>query len=151
MTVTIRREPSLVRGRAVFLFTLAYAAVGWVVLSWRGVEVPGGAIAAALALVVASGLLAPWWFVLGGQRSNVISTMEMCFGRVCAKYEATPHGFVMTVPGGGLHISAHALRGGRLTVVWFRARPEHRKGWLLQRLFAKQYRGVLPTLRIRMR
>lgn len=151
VTVAVRREPSLVRGRSVFLFTLAYVAIGLAALSWSDRAVPGGVVLAALLIVAAAGVLAPWWFVLGGPRSAVIATLEICFGRVCAAYERTTHGFVMTVPGGRLHVNAHALPNGRFTLVWFRARPEHRKGVLFRRLFAKQYRGPLPTLRIRIR
>jgi hypothetical protein len=152
-TVLVRREATLVRGGSVFLFTIAYVALAAVVLAWRSgvAAVPARVAIAGVVLLAVTALLAPWWFVLGGPRSEVVSVMEVCFGRVCAQYERVGEGFRMTVPGGGLHIQLHTLPLGRVTVVSFRARPPHRKGELFRRLFVKQYRGALPTIRIRMR
>jgi hypothetical protein len=87
--------------------------------------------------------------VLGGPRAAVVSTLEVCLGRVCAVYERRDAGFVMTHPAGPLHISVHALPWTRVSAVSLRARPTYKKADLFRRLFAKQYRGVLPTPRIR--
>lgn len=149
LTVLLRREPSLLRGRPAFTFTLAYLAAAWAHLAWRDVVPPVLVVGAAAVALAATAAAAPWWFVIGGPRAAVVSTLEVCLGRVCAVYERTPAGFVMAVPAGGLHIGVHALPFTRVTVVSLRPRPPHRKGDLLGRLFVKQYRGVLPTLRIR--
>lgn len=150
-TMWLRAEPTLVRGRSVFLFTALYVALAWGAIALREGAVPSRVLVAGVVALGATALLAPWWFVLGGPRAAIFETMEVCFGRVCAQYERTDGGFVMTVPGGGLHVRLHALPTGRATVLSFRARPAHRKGELFQRLFGKQYQGVLPTIRIRMR
>ena len=125
-TVLLRCEPTLVRGGTIFFLSALYVALA------------------------VSASLAPWWFVLGGSSTAVIAIMEECFKRVCARYERSNTGFLMTVPGGGLHIRLHDLSPARVTALSFRARPAHRKGDLFLRLLRKQYQGVLPTIRIRM-
>lgn len=152
-TVLLRREPTLVRGRSIFLFTLLYAALAWGFLAWRdgGGAVPTRVWIAGVVALGVSALVAPWWFVLGGPRTAVIAIMEICFGRVCAQYEHVDAGFVMTVPGGSLDVGLYALPSSRVTVLSFRARPAHRKSDLFRRLLVKQYQGPLPTIRIRMR
>lgn len=153
VTVLARREPALLRGSSVLLFTVAYVAIAAAALYWTGHPITRLAAAfagVALALAVA---LAPWWTVIGAPRASVIGTIEVCFGRVCATYRAAGagHGFVMDVPGGALHIRLHALPVGNATLISFQASPRHKKGDLLRRLLGKQYSGVLPTIRIRMR
>lgn len=151
-TLFARREPTLVRGRSVFLFTALYVALAWAMLTWRGAAIPPRLPIAAILVLAGTAAASPWWFVLGGPRAAVIATMEVCFGRVCAQYEHVERGFVMTVPGGGgLHVGLHALPSSRVTVLSFRARPAHKKSDLFRRLLRKQYPGVLPTIRIRMR
>jgi len=150
-TVLVRREPTLIRGSTVFLFTVLYVALAWAFLAWReGAVPPRLLITGAVALAVGA-LMAPSWFVLGGPRSDVVAMIEVCFGRVCAQYARAGTGFVMTVPGGGLHVRIHTLPTKRMTVLSLRARPAHKKSDLFRRLLVKQYRGVLPTMRIRMR
>lgn len=152
ITVLVRREPTLLRGRSAFTFTTLYVALAWAALAWQDARVfpfsPLGFGAAAVAMVI-TGTAAPWWFVLGGPHAAVVSTLEVCLGRVCAVYERKDTGFIMKIPAGGMHISVHALPWTRVTVVSLRAKPPYKKADLLRRLFAKQYRGVLPTLRIR--
>jgi hypothetical protein len=152
ITVLVRREPTLLRGRTAFAFTALYVALAWAALAWREARVfpfsPFGLGAAALAIMI-TGIAAPWWFVLGGPRAAVVSTLEVCLGRVCAVYERKDTGFIMQIPAGGMRISVHALPWTRISVVSLRARPPYKKADLLRRLFAKQYRGVLPTPRIR--
>jgi hypothetical protein len=151
-TVLLRHEPTLVRGRSIFLFTVLYVAIAWGFLAWREAVVPPRVWITAVVALGVSALVAPWWFVLGGPRTAVVAIMEICFGRVCAQYEHVDAGFVMTVPGGGgLHVGLYALPSSRVTVLSFRARPAHRKSDLFRRLLVKQYQGPLPTIRIRMR
>lgn len=153
VTVLVRPEPTLLRGGTALGFVALYVAFAWAVLALRGDAIPPRAIIAAVAALVVTGLMAPWWFVLGGHRAGVISTIEVCFGRVCAEYQRTGSGFVMSIPGGDLHVGLHALASRRLTVISLRARPshaKHKKGDLFRRLLVKQYRGVLPVIRIRM-
>lgn len=150
-TVFLRRDASLLRGRSLFIFTLAYVTLALGSLWLRQGAIPARVLIAGVAAVAVTASLAPWWFVLGGPRASVVETIEVCLGRVCARYERVDGGFVMAVPGGGLHLRLHALPTERFTVLSFRARPAHRKGALFQRLLAKQYRGVLPTLRVTMR
>ena len=150
-TVLVRREPTLVRGRSVFLFTAAYFALAAAAALWRDGAVPPRLWITAIVVVLITAASTPWWFILGGPRSAVIDTMQVCFGRVCATFEHVERGFVMAVPGGGLHIALHAAPMGRATVVSFSARPAHKKADLFRRLFVKQYRGVLPTVNIRIR
>ena len=150
VTVLVRREPTLLQGRTVFVFTVANVALAWALLAWRGSPVPARVAVAATVALALTALAAPWWFVIGGPRSAVLSTMEMCFGRICAQYERGDAGFTMMVPGGGgLHIGVRELASGRLTVLTLRARPAHKKSDLFRKLLVKQYRGVLPTIRIR--
>ena len=155
ITVLVRREPTLLRGRSAFTFTTLYVALAWVSVAWRDARVSPFSLfstfdlgAAAVAIAI-TGIAAPWWFVLGGPRATVVSTLEVCLGRVCAVYERTDAGFIMKIPAGGMRISVRALPWTRISVVSLRAKPPHKKGDLLRRLFAKQYRGVLPTPRIR--
>jgi hypothetical protein len=150
VTVLLRREPTLLQGGTLFVFTVAYVAVAWGLLAWRGTAVPPRVLGAAVVALALAALAAPWWFVLGGPRSAVLSTMEMCFGRICAQYQRGDKGFVMLVPGGGgLHINVRELASSKLTVLSLRARPSHKKSDLFRRLLVKQYRGMLPTIRIR--
>lgn len=152
-TVLARPEPTLVRGSTVLRVTALYVALAWGVLAWHDSAIQMRGIIAAGAALILSASMAPWWFVLGGHRTAVASIIEVCFGRVCAQYERTDAGFVMSVPGGGLHVGLHALASSRMTVLSFRARPSrtrHKKGDLFQRLLVKQYRGVLPVIRIQM-
>jgi hypothetical protein len=154
ITVLVRREPTLLRGRSAFIFTTLYVALAAASIAWRHTRsTPASPLAiasAAIALTITA-IAAPWWFVLGGPRAAVVSTLEICLGRVCAVYERKDAGFIMTIPAGGMHISVHALPWTRVSVVSLRAKPPYRKADLLRRLFAKQYRGVFPTLRIRIR
>jgi hypothetical protein len=148
-TVMLRPEPTLLRGRTLFLFTAVYVALAWGWLAWRGGPPTPQALAIGGAALIVSAAATPWWFVFGGARTVLISTIEVCFGRVCAQFERTHSGFMMTVPGGGMHVRMHTFLAPRVTMVSFRTRPAHRKGQLFQRLLLKQYRGVLPTIRIR--
>jgi hypothetical protein len=151
ITVLLRREPTLLRGRSVFTFTTLYVAVAWASVAWRQARVSPfssvdlGAAAAAIAI---TGIASPWWFVLRGPHAAVISTLEVCLGRVCAVYERKDAGFLVKNPAGRMRISVHALPWTHVSVVSLRAKPPYKKADLLRRLFAKQYRGVFPTLRI---
>jgi hypothetical protein len=151
ITVLVRREPTLLRGRSAFTFTTVYVALAWASVAWCGVGVPPIGLGAAVVALVITAIAAPWWFVLGGPHATVVSTLEVCLGRVCAVYERGDAGFIMKIPAGGMRITVHMLPWTRVSVVSLRARPPHRKADLLRRLFAKQYRGVFPTPRIRIR
>lgn len=151
LTILLRRAPTLLRGSVVFLFTIGYLVVASAVLAWRDADIPARAIGAAVGLVLVTGAMAPWWFVIGGPRTAIGEIIETCFGRVCARYERTSRGFVMTVPGGGLHVGVHPLGTERMTALRFRERPPHKKGELFRRLLIKQWSGPLPTIRIRIR
>lgn len=149
-TVLLRPEPTLLRGRTLFLFLTVYVALAWGWLAWRGGGLTPQALAVGGTGLVVGALAAPWWFVFGGRRAALIGTIEVCFGRVCAQYEPTDGGFMMKVPGGALQVRLHSFVSQRLTMLSFRARPAHKKGELFQKLLLKQYGGVLPTIRIRM-
>lgn len=149
ITVFVRREPTLLRGRSAFIFTTLYVAVAFVSIAWQHAHVSPFAVGAAIVAIVITGIAAPWWFVLGGPRAAVVSILEVCLGRVCAVYERTDAGFLMKMPAGGMRISVHALPWTRVSILSLRAKPPYKKADLLRRLFAKQYRGVFPTLRIR--
>jgi hypothetical protein len=147
-TVLLRREPTLVRGRTVFLFTALYVALAWGFLAWVDRAVPPRALGVGIVALAVSAAVAPWWFVLRGPRTAVLATIEVCFGRVCAQYDKVGAGFVMKIPGGTLRVGVHALSAS-VTVLSFRARPAHKKSDLFRSLLAKQYPGMLPTIRIR--
>lgn len=148
-TVFLRKEPSLVRGSTVFLFTLLYVALAWSFLAWRTGGIPARMLAAGIIALALAGLMAPWWFVFGGPGTAVAGIIEVCFGRVCAQYRRVDAGYVMTVPGGDFHVRLHAAPVRSLTLLSFREAPAHRKGHLFRQLLRKQYRGALPTVRIR--
>ena len=149
VTIAVRREPTLVRGSLVFRFTILYVAAAWGVFAWRTGGVPPRMLIAGIIALVITLAMAPWWFVVGGPRTAVVTLIEVCFGRVCAQFRRTESGFAMTVPGGDLHVGVHAPLG-KLTLLSFRQKPPHRKGQLFRQLLRKQYRGALPTVRIRM-
>ena len=151
LTILLRRAPTLLRGSVVFLFTIAYLVIATAALLWSGTGIPARAICAAVGLALLTGAMAPWWFVIGGPRTAIGEIIETCFGRVCARYERTSRGFLMTVPGGGLHVGLHPLGTDRMTALRFRERPPHKKGELFRRLLIKQWSGPLPTIRIRIR
>jgi hypothetical protein len=50
------------------------------------------------------------------------------------------------VPGGSIRL--RIAPAGRSTVIVFVASAKHRKTHLFRRLLAKQYRSVMPTIRI---
>lgn len=148
LTIALRRSPALFRGGRFLVVTALFIAAAAVHLAVRGEAAPMRALlAGGIALGVAL-LMSPYWFVIGGARTDVPGVIQLCFRRVCAEFSRTGESFAMVVPGGAMLVRMHSLPFQRVTAISFLARPPHRKATLFRQLLVKQYASPYPTLRI---
>lgn len=143
--VLLRREPTAVRGDWFFLFTAAFVLVALVASLPRGIELP--VLLGAAVLLGAGWLARSHWLVVGADVPTVTATVEECAARLCAAAGRAGRRCTVTVPSGEVSMRLTAATP-RATLVSFGRMPVHRKAELFRKLFAKQYRRVLPTIRI---
>ena len=145
--VLARHEPTVVRGDWVFLLTALYVLVAAVVIAFRGGRFSLGILAGTVVVLMAGWLLQARWWVIGAESSVVAATIDECASRLCAPAASGAGECTVTVPGGAIRLRiAPAGRGS--TMIVFVSSAKHRKSELFRRLLAKQYRSVMPTIRL---
>jgi hypothetical protein len=146
VVVLARREPTIVRGDWVFLLTAVFVLLAAIVTALRGGRFSLGELSITVAVLIAGFLLQSRWWVIGANAATVGVTVDECASRLCAPTTRTGHEAIVTVPGGAIRL--RIAPAGASTVIVFVASAKHRKVALFRRLLAKQYRPVMPTLRI---
>ena len=146
--VLARREPTIVRGDWVFLLTSAFVLLAASVTALRGERLSLGALVGTVVVLVAGWFVQSRWWVVGASSSAVATTIDECASRICAPATRAGNEATVAVPGGAVRLRI-APAGGS-TVIVFVTRSRHRKADLFRRLLAKQYRSVMPTIRLGM-
>lgn len=146
VVVLARREPTIVRGDWVFLLTALYVLLAAAVTALRGGRFSLGVLAATAVVLIAGWLVQSRWWVIGQDSHAVVAVIEECASRLCAPSARGPDECRVTVPGGAVHLRVAPV--GRSTMIVFVASAMHRKAHLFRRLLAKQYRSVMPTIRL---
>ena len=146
VVVLARREPTIVRGDWVFLLTALFVLVAATVTALRGGRFSLGELVAVGLILVAGWLVQSRWWVIGADVAAVGTTLDECASRLCAPTTRSGHDATVTVPGGAIRL--RIAPAGRSTVIVFVSSAKHRKVALFRRLLAKQYRSVMPTLRL---
>jgi len=145
--VLARREPTIVRGDWVFLLTAVYALVAAIVTAVRGGRFSLGVLIGTIVVLIAGWFVQSRWWVVGSEPSAVTATIEDCAARLCAPSASASGQHTVKVPGGAVRLRI-AGAGRTSTVIVFLASTRHRKSELFRRLLAKQYRSVIPTIRL---
>ncbi|HEX6053978.1 MAG TPA: hypothetical protein VFZ21_32130 [Gemmatimonadaceae bacterium] len=145
--VLARREPTIVRGDWLFLVTALYVLVAATVTASRGERFSLGTLAATVAVLIAGWLVQSRWWVVRAEPAAVLATIEECASRLCAPATSAAGTCVVTVPGGQVRLRIEPA-AGKSTAIVFVASTRHRKTELFRRLLAKQYRPVIPTIRL---
>ena len=148
MVVLARREPTIVRGDWVFLLTSLFVLLAATVTALRGERFSLGVLAAAVIVLVAGWLVHSRWWVVGAGTFAVAATVDECASRLCAPATRAGSESTIVVPGGAVRL--RIARAGESTMIVFVASSRHRKADLFRRLLAKQYRSVMPTIRLGM-
>ena len=146
VVVLARREPTIIRGDGVFLVTALFMLLAAVVTAVRGGRFSLGGLAGALLVLFAAWIVRSRWWVVGVDSAVVTATIEECASRLCAPAQRAPGECLVTVPGGVLRLRIEPA--GRSTMIVFVSTAKHRKVELFRRLLAKQYRSVMPTIRL---
>ena len=141
-----RREPTIVRGDWVFLVTSLFALLAATVTALRGERFSLGVLATTVVVLAAGWLVQSRWWVVGASSTAVAATIDECASRICAAATRTGAESTVTIPGGPLRL--RVASAGQSTMIVFVASPRHRKADLFRRLLAKQYRSVMPTIRL---
>ena len=143
-----RREPTIVRGDWIFLFTSLFVLLVASVSALRGERFSLGMLAAAVVVLVAGWLIQSRWWIVGAGPFAVAATVDECASRICAPATRAGCESTITVPGGAVRLRIE--RAGESTMIVFVTSARHRKANLFRRLLAKQYRSVMPTIRLGM-
>lgn len=146
VVVLARREPTVVRGDWVFLLTALYVLAAAAVTALRGGRFSLGVLAGTIVVLLAGWFVQSRWWVVGAGAEAVATTIEECASRLCAPAVRSAGACRVSVPGGVMHLRI-APAGGS-TMIVFVSSAKHRKVHLFRRLLAKQYRPVLPTIRL---
>lgn len=145
--VRSRRDPTVVRGDRVFLLTALFVLAAAAVTALRGERLSLGVLAGAVLLLAAGWLVRSRWWVVGAEPTAVAATVAECAARLCAPAAILPGACTVTVPGGAVRLRI-VPASSRSTMIVFVASARHRKAVLFRRLLAKQYRAVVPTIRL---
>ena len=145
--VLSRRDPTVVRGDRVFLLTALFVLAAVTVTALRGERFSWGVLVGAALLLAAGWLVQSRWWVIGAGPTAVAATIEECAARLCAPAALLPGACTITVPGGAVRLRI-VPSSSRSTMIVFVASARHRKASLFRRLLAKQYRAVMPTIRL---
>jgi hypothetical protein len=143
-----RREPTVVRGDWVFLLTSLFVLLAASVSAVRGERFSLGVLVGAVVILAAGWFLQSRWWVVGATSSMVSTTIDECASRICAPATRAGNESTIAVPNGAVRLRI-APAGGS-TMIVFVGTSRHRKAELFRRLLAKQYRPVMPTIRLGM-
>ena len=145
--VLARREPTIVRGDWVFSLTALYLLLTTVAVVLRGDGVTLGMIVTIVVVLTATWLVRTRWWVIGAPSHAVATTMQDCAARLCAPAAVSDGVCTIQVPGGAVRLRIAPMASAS-TVIVFLSSTRHRKTELFRRLLTKQYRPVMPTIRI---
>lgn len=146
VVVLARREPTIVRGDWIFLLTALYVLLAAVVTAVRGGRFSLGVLAGVIVVLLAGWLIQSRWWVIGQSSGAVVAAIEECATRLCAPSARGSDDLRLTVPGGLVHLRVAPIGGS--TMIVFVTSSRHRKAHLFRRLLAKQYKSVMPTIRL---
>jgi hypothetical protein len=146
VVVFARREPTIVRGDWVFLLTSLFVLVAALVTAFRGERFSLGVLAVTVLVLLAGWVAQSRWWVIGAPASVVVATVDECASRLCASATHAEDESTISVPGGAVRLRIAAA--GASTMIVFVASSKHRKADLFRKLLAKQYRSVIPTIRV---
>jgi hypothetical protein len=144
--VLARREPTVVRGDWVFLLTSLYVLLAAAVTAWRGERFSLGMLAATVMVLIVGAMLQARWWVVGAKSEVVAAHIEQCASRLCAPATRAADACTISVPGGAMRLRVTPAGGS--TMIVFISSTKHKKVELFRRLLAKQYRAVMPTIRV---
>jgi hypothetical protein len=116
------------------------------VTALRGDRCSLGVVAATVVVLLVGWMVQARWWVIGAGPDAVTTAIQECATRLCAPSALAAGAHTITVPGGAVRLRVSPA--GRSTVIVFEQSARHRKAQLFRRLLAKQYRSVMPTLRI---
>jgi len=135
LLVAFRSEPTVLVGSSYLLFSTAFAALSVTVPLLAGQELaPAPAVFWTL-LLVGFWLARSFWLIAGAGRDEIREAIEKCLIKVRIEQD--------------LRIRIREVPGGVL--IRFQERARSKKHELFESLLAKQFRGVLPRLRVRTR
>ena len=144
--VLVRRDPTIVRGDWIFLLTALFVLLAAIATAVTGSRFSLGELAGVVAVLIAGWFVQARWWVVGAAPAAVGVMVDECASRLCAPLARTGQDAVVTVPGGAIRM--RIAPAGRSTVIVFLSSAKHRKVALFRRLLSKQYRAVMPTLRV---
>ncbi len=145
--VQARREPTIVRGDWLFLLTALYVLLAAIVTAARGGRFSLGVLAASSLVLLAGWLLQSRWWVVGAPSAAVTAAVEECAARLCAAATTSQGSCTVVVPGGVVRLRITPVTAASTMIVFVES-ARHRKTELFRRLLAKQYRPVMPTIRL---
>lgn len=135
LLVAVRSEPTVLVGSSYLLFNTAFAAASVAALLLTGQEIAPASASFWALLVLGSWIARSSWLIVHAGRGAIQEAVERC--RRMVRMEMAPRVRIRDLPGGVL--------------IRFPGRGRSRKLRLFESLLAKQFRGVLPRLRVRTR
>lgn len=135
LLVAVRSEPTALVGSSYLLFNMAFAALAVATPLVTGQELAPLSASFWALLVLASWMARFSWLIVGAGGAEVLEAIEGCLMKL--RIEKDPGIRIRGVPGGVL--------------VRLQNRARTRKLQLFESLLAKQYRSVVPRLRVRTR
>jgi len=140
-------KPTLWKGSALLVFSTLFVAIVGVVLLARG-QRPGVELTAFLVLILMAGIAAQGvWLLLNIDRVGVVQIVEKCLGQTRANFDLKDGRYLVRTSTEDLAIdigeAALAIR------VRFTGGSGSKKAELIRSLLGKQFKGSVPTLRIR--
>lgn len=148
--VLTRREPTIVRGDWLFLLTALYVLLAAVVTAVRGGRFSLGVLVASSLVLLVGWLVQSRWWVVGAPAAAVTAAVEECAARLCAAATTSPGSCTIAVPGGVVRLRIAPVTATSTMIVFVES-ARHRKTELFRRLLTKQYRPVIPTIRLGVR
>ncbi len=140
-------KPTLWKGRSLLIFNALFVAVAGVVLLARG-QRPGVALAVFLVFLLIAGIAARGvWLLLNIDRAGVAQIVEKCLGQTRANYDLQDGRYLVHTTTEDLAIDI----GDQTLVirVRFTGGSGSKKAELIRSLLGKQFKGSVPTLRVR--
>ena len=140
-------KPTLWKGQSLLIFNILFVIVTLVALLARG-EQPGYAMAAFLGLLIVGGIAAlRLSLLLNIDRSRTTEIIEKCLAQTRAKYELNDGRYLVRSANQFLVIEVNGAPP--VLRIRFTGGSGSKKAELIRSLFAKQFRGSVPTPRFR--
>lgn len=147
LVLRVGGKPTLWKGRALLISNAVFVAITGVVLLARG-QRPGVALAAFLVLLLIVGIAVRGvWLLLNIDRAGVAQVVEKCLAQTRANYDLRDGRYLVRTTTEDLAIDI-----GEATLairVRFTGGSGSKKAELIRSLLGKQFKGSVPTLRVR--